>query len=133
MTIVDAITTQESDAQTPVLGTRKRRTYSQQFKAEVVAQCLRPGASVSAIAMSHGINANVIRKWLPSARTPAIAHSRPAPVLLPVTIEAGAAAPSPAPLRPAIELDIHGASLRLPPGFDAQDLRSIVQVLRALS
>lgn len=29
------------------------------------AQCLQPGASVAAVAMSHRINANVVRKWLP--------------------------------------------------------------------
>jgi hypothetical protein len=41
---------------------RSRRTYAQQFKRDVVAQCLVPGVSVSAIALGHGINANVIRK-----------------------------------------------------------------------
>src|SRR3990167_3708439 len=45
-----------------------RRTYSPQLKREVVAQCLAPGASVSAVAMSHRINANVVRKWLPRHR-----------------------------------------------------------------
>jgi len=44
---------------------KSRRAYAQQFKREVIAQCQMPGASVSAIALSHGINANVIRKWLP--------------------------------------------------------------------
>jgi Transposase len=44
---------------------RSRRIYAQQFKRDVVAQCLVAGASVSAIALSHGINSNVIRKWLP--------------------------------------------------------------------
>jgi hypothetical protein len=43
-------------ASTPETG-RTRRTYARQFKREVVAQCLVPGASVSAIALSHGINA----------------------------------------------------------------------------
>ena len=36
------------------------RVYSLQFKREVVAQCLAPGASVSAIALSHRINATMI-------------------------------------------------------------------------
>ena len=31
-------------------------------------ECLQPGASVSSVAISHGINANVIRKWLPIYR-----------------------------------------------------------------
>jgi len=37
-----------------------------------------------------------------------------------------------APAAQSIELSIHGATLRLPPGFAAQDLRSILQVLRSL-
>lgn len=112
---------------TGVVGVRKRRTYSKQFKAEVAAQCLMPGASVSAVALSHGINANVIRKWLPSGPVP-VAR---APVLLPVMIEPHAP-PAQAVATQPIELSIHGATLRLPPGFAAQDLRSILQVLRSL-
>jgi len=125
--MVDAIAKQDSDAKTGVVGVRKRRTYSKQFKAEVAAQCLMPGASVSAIALSNGINANVIRKWLP----PGPAPMARAPVLLPVMIESDAPPAQPAATQP-IELNIHGATLCLPPGFAAQDLRSILQVLRSL-
>ncbi len=125
--MVDAIAKQESDAKTGVVGVRRRRTYSKQFKAEVAAQCLMPGASVSAVALSHGINANVIRKWLP----PGPAPMARAPVLLPVTIEPNAPPAQAAATRP-IELSIHGATLLLPSGFTAQDLRSILQVLRSL-
>ncbi|MHC8339323.1 transposase [Pseudomonas sp. HLT2-19-2] len=35
------------------------------FKAQVVQECLQPGATLSSVAISPGINANVIRKWLP--------------------------------------------------------------------
>lgn len=125
--MVDAIVEQESDAKTRVVGVRKRRTYSKQFKAEVAAQCLMPGASVSAVALSHGINANVVRKWLPPGPAP---MSR-APVLLPVTIEPDAPRAQVAAIQP-IEMNVHGATLLLPPGFAAQDLRSILQVLRSL-
>lgn len=125
--MVDAIAKQESDAKTGVIGVRKRRTYSKQFKAEVAAQCLMPGASVSAVALSHGINANVIRKWLPPGPAPL---SR-APVLLPVTIEPDGPRAQAAATQP-IELSIHSATLRLPPGFAAQELRNILQVLRCL-
>jgi len=127
MKIVDAIAKQESDAKARPMGVRKRRTYDKQFKAELAQQCLIPGASVSAIALSHGINANVIRKWLPPGPLPAVR----APVLLPVTIESDAPPAQPAAVK-AIELSIHGATLHLPPGFAAQDLRSILQVLRTL-
>jgi transposase-like protein len=38
-----------------------------------VQECLKPGASVYSVAISHGINANVIRKWLPIYRDKAVA------------------------------------------------------------
>lgn len=41
-----------------------RRVHSAEFKAEVMAQCREPGASVAAVSMAHGVNANVVRKWL---------------------------------------------------------------------
>ncbi|MDH4565486.1 hypothetical protein E8E95_02185 [Pseudomonas sp. BN414] len=34
------------------------------FKSQVVKECLQPGAAVASVALSHGINANVVRKWL---------------------------------------------------------------------
>lgn len=43
---------------------RERKSYSKSFKAQVVQECQQPGVSVAAIAMSHGINANVVRRWL---------------------------------------------------------------------
>lgn len=47
---------------------RQRHSYPKPFKAQVVQECLQPGASVSGVALSHGINANVVRKWLPLYR-----------------------------------------------------------------
>jgi transposase len=35
-----------------------------EFKLAVVAECRQPGASVSAVALAHGLNANLVRKWL---------------------------------------------------------------------
>jgi transposase-like protein len=47
---------------------RQRSSYPKPFKAHVVQECLQPGATLSSVAISHGINANVIRKWLPLYR-----------------------------------------------------------------
>lgn len=46
----------------------QRRRYSAALKATVVAQCEEPGASVAKVAMSHGINANVVHRWRQLAR-----------------------------------------------------------------
>ena len=47
---------------------RQRSSYPKSFKAQFVQECLQPGASISSVAIGHGINANVIRKWLPLYR-----------------------------------------------------------------
>ena len=117
-------------AATPQTG-KTRRTYAREFKSEVIAQCLVPGASVSAIALCHGINANVIRKWLPrpgsATMLPVTVETAPA-----VTRSGGAMNATPRAQRPPIELSLAGATVRVPAGFDPQELRSIVQILAAL-
>ncbi|MBC3384282.1 transposase [Pseudomonas sp. SWRI12] len=47
---------------------RQRSSYPKPFKAQVVQECLQPGATLSSVAISRGINANVIRKWIPLYR-----------------------------------------------------------------
>ena len=49
-----------------VLRVRKdgKRIYAEAFKADLVRQCLVPGTSVAATAMTHGINANLLRRWI---------------------------------------------------------------------
>ena len=48
--------------------TARRRRYSTAMKAQVLAECDAPGASVAKVAMSHGINANVVHGWRKLAR-----------------------------------------------------------------
>lgn len=47
---------------------KTRRRYGAQFKAMVLAQCEEPGVSVAQVAMSHGINDNVVHRWRQLAR-----------------------------------------------------------------
>ncbi|WP_248797880.1 IS66-like element accessory protein TnpA [Pseudomonas sp. MWU13-2105] len=41
-----------------------RRTYSKSFKAQIVQEYSQPGSSIAQIALSHGINANLVHKWI---------------------------------------------------------------------
>jgi transposase len=41
-----------------------RRRHSADFKMEVVSACGKPGASVAAVALAFGLNANLVRQWL---------------------------------------------------------------------
>jgi transposase len=53
---------------------RKRRRYSRELKAQVLAECDAPGASVAKVAMARGINANIVHGWRKLVR-----HSQPVP------------------------------------------------------
>lgn len=87
------------------MGRRRRRRHTPDFKASVIAQCMRPGVSVAAVALAHSLNANMLRKWvidaqhnppsLPPAAAPHEPPLQPAPTFIPLALTA-----------PAIEGDI---------------------------
>jgi transposase len=56
-------------SQQVVDGRRRRRLHSDEFKANAVAACMQPGVSMAAVAMTHGINANLLRRWVRAAET----------------------------------------------------------------
>jgi transposase len=61
-----------------------RRRHSAEFKALVLEQCATPGASVAKVAMSHGVNANIVHGWRKLARErEGAAMSTPSPMTLP--------------------------------------------------
>lgn len=100
-------------------GRRRRRTFDPAFKAELVAACQYPGVSVAAIALEHGLNANLLRRWITeheryghhggdiaAATPPALTQCRPAPApalpapFVPVSMT------STAPTNEAISIDM---------------------------
>ncbi|MDT7836913.1 IS66-like element accessory protein TnpA [Aquabacterium sp. OR-4] len=44
-------------------NSKSRRRHSTELKAKVLAACAEPGASISGVALAHGLNANLVRKW----------------------------------------------------------------------
>jgi transposase len=48
-------------------GRRRRRVHSALFKAEAVGACQQAGISVAAVALTRGINATVLRRWVKEA------------------------------------------------------------------
>ena len=120
-----------------------RRSYTLDYKLDVVRQCSGPGVSVAAVALAHGINANLVRRWIVRHRR-ALIDSTPKPraTLLPVTIEAATAllearaddqVDTATKRRRAgaasIEIELYGAHIYLRGGVDAQALRSVLDVL----
>lgn len=63
-----------------------RRVHSAEFKAQILAECRQPGASVAAVAIAHGLNPNIVRKWLAgrNLKRMGAAMVTPAPCAAPV-------------------------------------------------
>jgi transposase-like protein len=47
---------------------RIHRTYTPEFKAALVAASQEPGVSIAALAAQHGMNANVLHRWIKEHR-----------------------------------------------------------------
>jgi len=116
-----------------VLGNGKR-VYAETCRQALVERCLQPGTSVSRIALEHGINANLLRKWI-DKRAP---RSSRVATLVPVTITpvtdevqpgVPAAAPSHRSAGGVIEIDIDGVRVRLRGEVDAQRLGVVLEAL----
>jgi transposase len=68
--------------------TTTRRRYGADFKAQVLGECDAPGASVAKVAMSHGINTNVVHGWRKLAREAGAAGLASASEFVPVALSA---------------------------------------------
>jgi transposase len=99
-------------------GGRKRRRHSAEFKAKVVAACRQPGVSMAAVALAHGLNANLLRRWVVEAqqatRSPlaatALEDRAAAPAFVPLPLPVRSSPPA-EPIR--IELVRGGATIRV--------------------
>ena len=76
--------------QVRLVGRDGRRRYDPSSRDQLVAACLEPGVSVSRLAREHGVNANLVRKWIkkaleqrPSPSVSAFVPVQIAPAMLP--------------------------------------------------
>jgi transposase-like protein len=77
----------------------RRRVYGAEFKAQVLAECQQPGVSVAAVALSHGLNVNLVRKWLVGRGLKRAGLTAPRTVMRPMPGEPASAAPPAQPLQ----------------------------------
>ena len=115
-----------------------RRTYSLEYKLGVVEACAVPGTSIAAVAMSHRINANLVRRWIVRYRSGRLVRM---PTLLPVTLSAprtvasltATAFAAPAELKHTaagvIEIELEAARIRVCGAVDDAALRTVLDVL----
>lgn len=107
-----------------------RRTYSREYKLEIVQECGVGGASVAGVALSHGINANLVRRWIVQYRSGRLFTMPP---FLPVTLSPSIAPPAvqaqSAVTCGTIEIELHGACVRVHGAVDAAALRTVLEAL----
>src|SRR5437762_12203040 len=73
---------------------RKRRRYSGELKAQILAECEAPGASVAKVALLHGINANIVHGWRKHSRMGGVPAAMVRQEFVPVTVAPTVSAPS---------------------------------------
>ena len=67
---------------------RKRRQYTPEFKAQLVAESQKPEASVARIALDNDLNANLLRRWITESKQ---AGQQPSPAFVPINLPAAVA------------------------------------------
>ena len=120
-------------------GAGRRRAWTAEEKAAIVAETVEDGAVVSHVARRHGLTPQQVFAWRRQARRRTEADVAP-PAFTPIVVEA----PSPARLpdvgganqtgdaRPhSIELDIDGSSVWVWAGAEVAMVRAIIGALKA--
>ncbi|NLS74775.1 IS66 family insertion sequence element accessory protein TnpB [Bradyrhizobium brasilense] len=98
-----------------------RRRWSDEFKAQVAAEAMEPGASVSAIARRIGIHPSQLFAWRRDARAELHCPSRPSSREVVVTSVAGA----------VIEIAIGEVVVRAGVDVDEAHLQRVVRAVRS--
>jgi transposase len=103
-----------------------RCVYDKQAKRELIRRCQQPGVSVAGMALAHGLNANLLRKWITVASTRRGSLTSAAPILLPVTTQ------SPAPVSPSdghLEVVLPGGTVRIRGSVSRVALQVVIDCL----
>ena len=112
-----------------------RRSYSKAFKAQILRACAEPGASLSGIAVAHGLNPNIVQRWRREARRGELVLPD-APQFIPIV---ASSAPQARELHmaahgdsPVIELQLQRGALRAQVRWPAQAAGECAAFLREL-
>lgn len=133
-----------------ITGERRRRRWTLEEKAAILAESCQPGASVSEVARRHGLNRNLLGTWRrqvqdrlgggPPAFVPIRIMEEPAALAKRAPVEqhqgvapgvaerAGEIAA--APVAGSMEIEIGGARIRISGAVDAAALRQVLAQLR---
>ena len=101
---------------------RTRRNHAPDLKRQVVLACQQPGASVAGVSLAHGLNANLVRRWLrdgPGATGVVAVGGPPSSAFVEVPMHR-ASAPACEPIRLELRRGASSASLQWPASAAAE-------------
>ncbi len=107
-------------------GLGRRRRWSDDDKARIVEETLRPGTVVADVARRWQVSSQQVFTWRREMRRGAAAPQDFVPIVAepPTVMPVRSAAPS-------IEVELAGAVLRITPGMDAELLTTVLRAIRA--
>jgi transposase len=116
-------------------GPGRRRKWSDDDKARIVAETLEPGAVVTEVARRWHVSPQQVFDWRRQARVASAAAAAPSvPAFVPdtpATVPEAGVSTTPARPAPQIEVKLAGAVLRIPPGTDVDLLTAVLRAIRA--
>lgn len=105
-------------------GPGRRRRWSEEAKARIVAETLAPGAVIAEVARRWQVCSQQVFTWRREMR-----HNTP-PAFVPIVAEPGAASRE-STLSPCIEIQVAGSLVRVSPDTDPALLVMVLRALRA--
>ncbi|AFL50655.1 transposase [Sinorhizobium fredii] len=124
-------------------GSGRRREWSDERKAQIVAESYEPGVKVCAVARRHGLTPQQLFTWRRLARKPleAVPVVEDVPMFAPAVLDVPTKPVAKEPARASrkksssgvIELEIGGAIVRIASGADAATIAAVIQAVKAQS
>ena len=124
-------------------GAGRRRKWSDEDKARIVAEIVASGQSVCAVARRHGLSPQQLFGWRRQLRESAARHSEAEELqFVPAVVDVVASAPTLRQRRQAsrcksepdagtIEVEVDGVTIRAGRGADANTIAAIVHAVKA--
>ena len=134
---MDATDTQSHAGLVRRMKSDRRRVYEREAKLAIVREATMPGVSLAKVALRHGLNANLLRKWVVKHGGIANAAARVEATssLLPVVVARSAKAATPKPAHAAprertpIELELPRGVVRFYGAIDRAVLHELIEAL----
>ena len=111
-----------------ITGVGRRRRWTDEEKAWIVAESLDPATTVSAVARRYGLHASQLFVWRQQL---AASAAREAPAFVPVVVAQDD--PAPAEMAGRMEIALGPAVVRVGANVDAAALRRVLEVVRGLA